>query len=83
MKYKIGDKIQLKKLDEFDPTVIKCINRLKNRVATVNKVLFYDNASQDGLRSHYLMKEIAWPWFEDEVEDINIEKVNRFELMDI
>ena len=81
MKYKVGDKVKLIINDNLREAVreavIKDVDKLPGKVATISKVYDY----------YYRLKEITWAWTDDYIEGleekIKYTKYNRFEIMDI
>lgn len=86
MRLKIGDKVKISlRKGEYDPIVHRDFEALPQKIATIKEI--------EESNSWYLLKEIHWGWFEDEVELIStyveskpamIEKIeSRFEILDL
>lgn len=86
MKYKVGDRVVLKKGGpaRWTRSAEVDLNNLLDHIATIDVA----REGKNGLEVYY-MKEIGWPWFEHEIECLAPpEKVfepieNRWEILDI
>jgi hypothetical protein len=97
-KYKVGDKVRLKILDDYDVDRVRRINGLLNRVVTIEKVMIASEVANTGTEKksgyYYNFEELFWAWREDSIECTEEEylhrkeeyltrpTVNRFQLMD-
>ena len=79
MKYKIGDRVKIKKKSTYSPDAITDLKKV-NYTVTIKKV-------EEG---YYIMEEISeWGWVDDNIERLIPEVISlfpttkRFELMDI
>jgi hypothetical protein len=83
MKYKVGDRVILKKRASFTDDVHKDLEKLPRREVTIEDVV------EDTCLPYYYMNEIEYEWYEDEIECLVKEKkclpipvITRFDLMD-
>ncbi len=79
MKYKIGDRVKIKKDKEIARDVVIILQKI-DRIVTIKKVL----------GEHYIMEEVRAHWPEDYVEELELSTkeffspmINRFELMEL
>lgn len=80
MRYKIGDKVKMKREGWLGPVATRNIDSLPNRVATIKEVL----EDIDG----YRMEEVEWVWGDDKIEYLVVDEVSkpiksRWEILDI
>ena len=80
MKYKVGDKVKLKREPIWEDHILESIDNLPNRVATIKEL-------SKGHIKGYWLKEIKWFWQDsiieclvEEVEDLMLD---RSEILDL
>jgi len=83
MKYKVGDKVKIKKQENFTKDAERDFNGLPNRVGMISKV---EDGTGDSI-SYYMLEGLPWAVPERHIEgleeEIKYTKYNRFEIMDI
>lgn len=79
MKYKVGDRVRIRKNPLWDKDILEDFIELPDGVATIKKLA-------NLVPYHYFMEEIGYGWHESEIEGLEEVSVldiqSRFELLD-
>lgn len=86
MKYKIGDRVIIKKDDHYSPDAKRALKKI-NYIGTIKEMLGEkDDIDNEG---YYILEKLGWRWREHHIEGISLELeklfspiIIRFELMD-
>lgn len=79
MKYKVGNKVEMKVISTWDVAYKNSVNNLPGKIATIKLI-------KDG---YYHMEDLAWRWQDHEIEclvgvDADYEPIeSRFEILDL